>query len=212
MRKLLISFLVGCIIGAGVCLALFLSHQKPSEDSHALETLDYAIDQWTAQRFDAEAIAAIGFPGAKVGYIPDTVYALARRVDSLYHVPEGVVIAQWILESRFGLSDLKANNFFGHTFLAVRAYMSDPKYVLRREKVVVSDAISTGKPVRFALYKDIAESFDTHGKYLSQSGRYRLAFSTISPEEFAKRLSKGGYASDPDYALKLIVIMRRYKL
>lgn len=211
MRKLIVSFLIGCFIGASVLFSLFTFSEKRDEQIDALETLDYVINTWTAVRFD-ERVARLGLPGARAGYIPDTVYILARRIDSLYRIPKGVVIAQWILESRFGLSDIGANNFFGHMLAAVQPFKKDSAFVLRREKTYSNNQLATGRAVRFASYKNIAECFDTHGRYLSLSKRYRNARSTKSPEAFARELYKAGYATDPDYALKLITIMRRYKL
>jgi len=212
MRNLLISFIGGCVLGIAVTVVLLLSSQKPSEESFALETLDYVINDWTGARDGDYATAKLGFPGARVGFIPDTVYALARRVDSVYRVPKGVVISQWILESRWGTRDLGTENYFGHSYAAVRSLMKNPRFVWRRDKIMVEGKITTGPPVRFAQYNDMAECFDTHGKYLSRSTRYKRAFSTNSPESFAKALSEGGYASDPGYAVKLVVIMRRYRL
>ena len=212
MRKLIYSFLAGCVIGGGVVLALLLSAQKPSEDTSALETLDWEINEWTSAKDGDYTTARLGFPGARPGFIPDTVYALARRVDSLYKVPKGVVIAQWCLESRWGTRDLGAENYFGLTYAAVKPFMTNPRFVWRRDKVMKDGKITTGPPVRFAQFNDMATCFDVHSIYLSRSTRYKRAFVTRSPEEFARRLSECGYATDPSYALKLIVIMRRYKL
>jgi hypothetical protein len=212
MRKLVFSFLAGCIIGTGITLALLLSSQEPSEEYFALEILDSVIAEWSEIRIDGEKLAVFGFPGARIGYISDTIYVLARRIDSLYHIPSGVVIAQWILESRFGLSDLGVNNTLGHTFAAVKSFMPQPRFVMRREKVMRNGVMVPGKPVAFASYASIAECFDTHGRYISQSVRYAKALAQKSSEAFAKELSRAGYAEDSEYALKLITIMRRYKL
>jgi len=50
-----------------------------------------------------------------------------------------------------------------------------------------------------------------HGKYLSRSERYKRAFRQTSPEGFAREMARR-YATDPDYGLKIIAIMRRYEL
>jgi flagellum-specific peptidoglycan hydrolase FlgJ len=68
------------------------------------------------------------------------------------------------------------------------------------------------QPVQFAEFKNIAECFDVHAKYLSSSRRYAKAFAVRSPEKFVKELAAAGYAQDPEYALKLITIMRRHYL
>jgi flagellum-specific peptidoglycan hydrolase FlgJ len=51
-----------------------------------------------------------------------------------------------------------------------------------------------------------------YGRYISGSPLYRSAFKPgNSPEKFARELAKH-YAADLDYALKLIILMRKYKL
>jgi hypothetical protein len=217
MRKTIISFLLGIALGIGFFAGIYYFSEQDAEDRQARDVLDYAIDEWTIDRTRAEELlyAQIRyqpeFSFFRKGFIPDTVKALATRVESIYKIPQGVTVAQWCLESRFGLSDLRAKNYFGHTLAAVKQYMDQPMSVWRREKTVIDDSIVTGKPVAFAKYGSMAECFDVHGKYLSRSKLYANAFTKTSSEEFARALSEH-YATDPEYALKLIVIMRRYNL
>jgi flagellar protein FlgJ len=216
MKKIAIAFVLGTIAGASIILAFhFLSFQEPSRD--AQDTLDFLIDEWTKFRLPADTIliaqiVARELPDARVGFFPDTVRSLATLIDSLYGIPKGVVLSQWALESRYGLSDLGARNYFGHTFNAVRSFMERPAFVMRREQMMKDGKIVAGKAVAFARYQTITECFVVHAKYLLGSKRYAKAFMQKSPERFAKELSNAGYATDPDYALKLIAIMRRYKL
>ena len=217
MRKLLLAFFLGLTIASAVWIALL--QIAPKEQVNALQTLDYLIDEWTSQREEinddarqAQVLARIELPNARPGFFPDTVRALAHSIQTLYRIPEGVTLAQWVLESNWGRNNLAASNYFGHTLAAVRPYMAQPRFVMRREKAVLNGVIVTGKPVAFALYANIAECFIVHGLYISQSRRYEKARAESSAERFALALSKAGYAEDPDYGLKLIAIMRRYRL
>lgn len=177
--------------------------------------MDGLIQEWVTERRQEDPIWAmmgpLELPDARPGYFSPLVRSLAARLDSLYHIPEGVTLAQWALESRWGLSALGASNYFGHTYSAVARYMPTPCFVLVREKVMVAGVLVLGDSVRFAQYKDIAECFSVHGLYLSQSSAYRRAFSESSPMDFAREIAKR-YASDPDYGLKLTTIMKRYQL
>lgn len=221
MRKILYSFFAGFVVGASLLLALSLLREAApwrQEQLDATRTLDFLIDEWSADRTPVDTVSiaqirrVLEIPDARIGFIPDTVRKLAQGLDSLYHIPTGVTIAQWILESRWGLSELGVSNYFGHTFAAVKSYMDEPSFVIRRERVMRGDSIVAGRAVSFARYRTIAECFDVHGKYLSGSARYSSAFKQTSSERFARALSKAGYATDPDYALKLIAIMRRHNL
>lgn len=222
MKKILISFLLGA--GFGITIGIAISHIAPSpltvdSRNHAhlwQETLDFLIEEWTAPRHSSLIVTAglparMELPDARRGFFPDTVKALARHVQLYYNVPAGVTLAQYALESAWGMKNLAASNYFGHTFAAVKEYMPRPKFVTARERVMQNGKLVPGSTVRFANYRDIAECFETHGKYLSRSPLYTKAFAHKSAEDFARRLGER-YATDPDYALKLIAIMRRYNL
>jgi flagellar protein FlgJ len=212
MKYLSIAFLAGLLVGALIIFVLYNQNETPLLPNQSDQLLDEILSEWTTIPDTSQSTTAFFFHinGARIGTVPDTVRALARRVQSLYHVPEGVVVAQWILESKWGLADLGANNYFGHTYAATKRFYSPSHFVLKQDKQYVNGIVKLVH-VRFARYTDIAQCFDVHGKYLSTSVYYRDAFKKTSPEKFARSLAKH-YAADPDYALKLITIMRRYKL
>lgn len=223
MRRNVLSFLLGCIIGLTVGIALFYIAPR-DEHQRAIATLDFLIDEWTAQRdasttlstdtvWIAQLPARVELPDARPGYFPDTVRSLAHIVERRYNIPRAVILAQFALESRWGLSNLNASNYFGHTWAAVKPFLRDTTtWVTRNEKVMRNGQIVSGPPMRFASYKNITECFDVHGRYLTQSNRYASAFAAASSEKFARKLSEANYAADPDYALKLIAIIRRHNL
>jgi hypothetical protein len=212
MKKYLATFLVGLLIGSTIIFLLYSGGETPSLPNASDQLLDEILSEWTSVPDTSQSTTAFLFHlnGARIGTVPDTVRALARRVQSLYLVPEGVVIAQWILESKWGLADLGANNYFGHTYAATKKYYAHPRFVLKQDKQYVSGTALLVH-VRFARYSSVAECFEVHGKYLSGSAYYRDAFKQNSAERFARSLASH-YAADPDYALKLITIMKRYQL
>lgn len=217
MKIFLVGLAVGIIAGGLVSTGLIImSTQESSQAQVAEQTIDELINEWTIERqkpflFLSGQVYRAELLDVRPGFFPDTVRTLAQHVHDRYKIPKGVVLAQWALESRWGLSAFGASNYFGHTFSAVKSYMPDPKFILLREKVMKDGRITAGSIVRFARYRNIAECFDVHGLYLSRSSLYKRAFEQTSPEDFARELAKR-YATDPDYALKLIVIMKRYQL
>ncbi len=181
----------------------------------AVNALDFLIGEWTKENDDSlqSTTAQIGTNGKTAQRtIPDTIRALARMVEEQYGVPSGVTISQFILESQWGKKDLGVNNVFGHTLAAVKQYMTTPRSVVRRELIHRNGMNVSGKPTSFAAYNNLRDAFETHGRYLSGSRLYKAAFAYKSqPEMFAKIIAIH-YATDTDYALKLITIIRRYKL
>jgi hypothetical protein len=213
MRRLIIVFLIG--VGLGVLgPILYYYVEPPGQNYESAKMLDWLITEWTRSHEASLAgfPARVELPNARPGFFPDTVRKLANEVELQYNIPHEVTLSQWALESSWGRSNLGVSNYFGHTFAAARQYMEQPVYVLAREKIHTDGTITLGDTVRFARYKDIAECFSVHGRYLSESDLYAAAFRALKrsgPEGFALQLS-GRYATDPDYGLKLVTIMRRY--
>lgn len=119
-----------------------------------------------------------------------------------YGVPASITMAQALLESSAGKSELAVNakNHFGikctsEWFGGVYYYDDDSKGECFRQ------------------YYDAAESFKDHSLFL-QRPRYATCFE-IAVEDYegwARRLKECGYATDPFYAQKLIKLIEDYHL
>lgn len=125
-------------------------------------------------------------------------------------VPASVTIAQAALESDWGRSALsvKGQNYFGIKALsgpgpAGVIYMNTGEH-LNGQDVTVNAG--------FRAYNNMEESFTDHGRFLKENDRYDVCFDTDDPKEFARRLQAAGYATDPQYAAKLIAFMDRHNL
>jgi peptidoglycan hydrolase FlgJ len=63
------------------------------------------------------------------------------------------------------------------------------------------------------MYRDLADSFADHDRFLRVNPRYDIALAvTTNPDLFAQRLQQAGYATDPNYASKLIALMHTCNL
>lgn len=120
-----------------------------------------------------------------------------------YHIPASITLAQGLLESGAGRSELtrNSNNHFGikcnNNWTGRRTYHDD-------------DA----KNDCFRVYDSAYESYEDHSKFLSGNQRYRqlFQFKTTDYKGWAKGLKACGYATSPVYAEKLIEIIQLYKL
>ena len=119
-----------------------------------------------------------------------------------YRIPASITLAQGLFESRAGLSDLvrQGNNHFGikcHNWTGPTQYHDD-------------DA----RGECFRVYSDAKESYEDHSMFLARQPRYANLFS-LSPTDYkgwARGLKSCGYATNPQYANKLIQIIELYKL
>lgn len=119
-----------------------------------------------------------------------------------YGIPASIIMAQALLESAAGQSELAVNarNHFG--IKCSGAWMGGVYYY---------DDETKGEC--FRQYADAAESFKDHALFL-QKPRYETCFE-IAVEDYegwAHRLRECGYATDKLYASKLIKLIEDYRL
>lgn len=114
-----------------------------------------------------------------------------------YGIPASVTLAQGILESSNGKSQLarNENNHFG--IKATSAWIEQGgKYGL----------YSDDKPnEKFCSYESVADSYEHHSKFLKENSRYAECFK-LSPDDYkgwTETIAKAGYASGKEYATQL---------
>lgn len=119
-----------------------------------------------------------------------------------YRIPASITLAQGLFESAAGRSDLvrQGNNHFGikcHNWTGPTQYHDD-------------DA----KGECFRVYSDAKESYEDHSLFLARQPRYARLFSLGNSDYkgWAHGLKACGYATNPQYANKLIQIIELYKL
>ena len=119
-----------------------------------------------------------------------------------WKIPASITLAQGLFESGAGTSDLarKGNNHFGikcNGWTGRKVYHDDDA---RNEC--------------FRAYNSPYESFEDHSKFLVNGQRYRSLFDLkiTDYKGWARGLKAAGYATNPQYASKLIEIIQLYKL
>lgn len=126
-------------------------------------------------------------------------------------IPFAFTMAQAALESGWGESSLfkEAKNIFG-----VKADRSWKGHVLEiPTREFLKGEWVTILRAAWRKYPDYEECIRDHAKFFKENPRYATALKY--PEDavmFALETAKAGYATDPDYARKLIFIMKKYGL
>lgn len=131
-----------------------------------------------------------------------TYYKIAIRKQVRYSIPASITLAQGLLESGAGESylALAGNNHFGiksNDWKGVCIYKDDD-----------------GKQEGFRKYLTAEESFEDHARFLTERSHYKSLFKlkTTDYKGWAHGLKRCGYATDPDYAVKLIALIEKYGL
>ena len=119
-----------------------------------------------------------------------------------YNIPASITLAQGLLESGAGRSDLtrSGNNHFGikcHGWTGRRTYHDD-------------DAAGEC----FRAYDNARQSYEDHSRFLATQTRYArlFALSRHDYKGWSRGLKQCGYATNPQYASKLIQIIELYNL
>jgi flagellum-specific peptidoglycan hydrolase FlgJ len=123
-------------------------------------------------------------------------------------VPASVTMAQAALESNWGKSGLstRANNFFG-----IKGQGPEGSVTMRTREVFHGQSTYVNAP--FRAYSSPSQSFDDHGRFLTDNRRYGTAMQhTDDPHRFAQEIARAGYATDPQYASKLSGMINKYGL
>ena len=120
-----------------------------------------------------------------------------------YHIPASITLAQGLLESGAGKSEVarKSNNHFG-----IKCGGD------WRGKTVSHDDDARGEC--FRAYKHPKDSYEDHSKFLVGRPRYASLFKLkiTDYKGWARGLKKAGYATNPRYADQLIGIIELYEL
>ncbi len=141
----------------------------------------------------------------------DVTAPAARDAAFQTGVPASVTVAQAILESDWGRSQLAqaANNYFG--IKATSSLGNDGLIWLPTSEYDDSGQIYEIISA-FRAYKSLTDSMTDHDRLLLTS-RYAPAMRVASdPKQFAQQLYAAGYSTDPAYADKLVSLMDRYDL
>lgn len=132
----------------------------------------------------------------------DRYWELAVEHQQEYGIPASITLAQGLLESAAGKSTLatEGNNHFG-----IKCHKEWKGKTMLRNDDKPDDC--------FRVYKTPEESFRDHSLFLRRT-RYQKLFDldVTDYQGWARGLRECGYATDPQYAARLITIIERYSL
>jgi len=139
-----------------------------------------------------------------------TYLAYAQYEAKNYGIPVSIKLAQGMLESSYGSSELavNSNNHFG---IKCKNYWIGPTYYhpdddFDRQGNLIDSC--------FRVYRSVEDSFRDHSIFLRYSTHYSPLFELeiTDYQAWARGLQRIGYATNPRYADMLIDIIKRYEL
>ncbi|MFH7906716.1 flagellar assembly peptidoglycan hydrolase FlgJ [Enterobacter cloacae] len=123
-----------------------------------------------------------------------------------------LILAQAALESGWGKREIPAadgspsHNLFG--IKATGDWRGKTTEITTTEYI---NGVKQKVKAAFRVYDSYEHALSDYAKLLTKNPRYRGVVQSGSPEQGAKALQAGGYATDPAYAKKLIAIIQKVK-
>ena len=134
----------------------------------------------------------------------------AKAVQEKIGVPFQVVIAQAALETGWGQKIIKdqqgssSNNLFN-----IKADNRWAGEQIQKDTLEFEQGAMVKKSAPFRAYQSLSESFNDYVNFLSNNDRYQDALQNSgNVEHFLQGLQKAGYATDPQYANKIMATLR----
>lgn len=135
----------------------------------------------------------------------------AQAMQRRYGIRASITMAQAILESNWGTSKLSAqyHNLFGIKGSGPNSRLLTTKEYTNGRWVVIKD--------RFKVYDSWSDSIKDHTQLMMTGTQYKKdnyqnVVEAKSYQEAAQALQKDNYATDPNYAKKLISVIETYNL
>ena len=186
-----------------------LSNISTVNDSSAHQ--DPSKDRQTNGSIAAQAASMMQSPAFEQP--KDFVSALtadAKRVQDKINVPFEVVIAQAALETGWGQKIIKTHS--GESSNNLFNIKADSRWAgekTHKETLEFENGAMVKKREPFRVYESIGQSVDDYLNLLTKSERYQGALeNSTNVEQFLHKLQSAGYATDPDYAKKIIGTLR----
>lgn len=124
-------------------------------------------------------------------------------------VPASLAIAQAILESNWGKSELAKN---GNAIFGIKATKGWKGKTVTKKTTEYVDGKKVQVDAKFRAYDTWEDSVKDHSAFLKKYKRYAKVIGETDYKAACKAIAAAGYATDPGYAEKLIEIIETYEL
>ncbi len=134
----------------------------------------------------------------------------AKAAQEKLGVPFQVIIAQAALETGWGQKIVKdQQGSSSHNLFNIKADERWAGEKIQKDTLEFEDGAMIKKSAAFRAYQSLSDSFNDYADFLSGSDRYQDALQEPNNvEHFLHGLQKAGYATDPEYANKIMATLR----
>jgi flagellar protein FlgJ len=156
---------------------------------------------------------AIDFDGTAETFV-DKLKPYAQKAAALLGIQPEALLAQAALETGWGKSQMKMAD--GKPSFNLFGIKADSRWDGKQANVSTlefRDGIAKKERANFRAYDSYEDSFNDYVNFIKENGRYRKAITKVdSPPAYFSAIQQAGYATDPDYAKKIISVMQKEEI
>jgi flagellar protein FlgJ len=136
----------------------------------------------------------------------------ARVASQQSGIPHQLIVAQAALESGWGQREIPtANGSPSYNLFGIKAGSNWSGPVTEVTTTEFEQGAAKKIKAQFRVYGSYVEAIADYVKLLTNNPRYAEVANARSPEQAAHALQKAGYATDPQYANKLVSVIQQMK-
>ncbi|RYM74154.1 flagellar assembly peptidoglycan hydrolase FlgJ [Serratia liquefaciens] len=136
----------------------------------------------------------------------------ARVVSQQSGIPHQLIVAQAALESGWGQREIPAaDGSPSYNLFGIKAGGSWDGPVTEITTTEFEQGAAKKIKAKFRVYGSYVEAMADYAKLLTNNPRYAGVANARSPEQAAQALQQAGYATDPQYASKLVSVIQQMK-
>lgn len=160
----------------------------------------------------ADAIGVADGAPAAAGEFVDRMATAAQNASAQSGIPARFMLSQAALESGWGKREIRRSD--GSTSFNVFGIKAGKNWTGPTVEVATTEYVN-GQPrkvmAKFRAYRSYDEAFNDYANLISNNPRYAsVVASANDAASFASNLQRAGYATDPQYASKLMKIMKHF--
>jgi flagellar protein FlgJ len=168
-------------------------------------------EQWQAMQTDGRS--HVGEMSVNKQIFMSQLLPHAQQAASELGVDANVLLAQAVLETGWGKSVIK--NSQGDSSFNLFNIKADKSWQGKQARVSTLEfdgGVARKEMAGFRSYESYKQSFDDYVSFIKSNPRYSSALKMAeNPERYVHELQKAGYATDPNYAEKVLNIYRSQK-
>lgn len=143
-----------------------------------------------------------------VGQFVQTLSAPAQAASATTGVPAELILAQAALETGWGRHEIATRS--GHNSHNLFGIKAGSHWQGKTTDIVTHEYINgrrTQMVDTFRVYDSFEHAFTDYANLIGNNPRYAGVVNAPNAEQAARELQRGGYATDPRYAEKLVAVM-----